>query len=68
MGKLKVAIVGCGHIANGKHMPSLAKIEEIEIIDDFLVQEMFLENVHKLFLNFQYQFESYILFLLFKLF
>ena len=32
MEKLKVAIIGCGHIANGKHMPSLAKIEEIEMI------------------------------------
>ena len=26
--KLKVGIIGCGGIANGKHMPSLKKIEE----------------------------------------
>jgi len=30
--KLKVAIIGCGGIANGKHMPSLAKISEIEMV------------------------------------
>jgi predicted dehydrogenase len=30
--KLKVAIIGCGGIANGKHMPSLAKIVEIEMV------------------------------------
>ena len=30
--KLKVGIIGCGGIANGKHMPSLAKIKEIEMI------------------------------------
>lgn len=30
--KLKVAIIGCGGIANGKHMPSLAKIAEIEMV------------------------------------
>lgn len=28
---LKVGIVGCGGIANGKHMPALANIEEIEM-------------------------------------
>ena len=30
--KLRVAIIGCGGIANGKHMPSLAKITEIEMV------------------------------------
>ncbi|MBU3201060.1 Gfo/Idh/MocA family oxidoreductase [Clostridium estertheticum] len=30
--KLKVGIIGCGGIANGKHMPSLAKISEIEMV------------------------------------
>src|SRR5665647_78678 len=30
--KLKVGIIGCGAIANGKHMPSLAKIAEIEMV------------------------------------
>lgn len=30
--KLKVGIVGCGGIANGKHMPSLAKINEVEMV------------------------------------
>mgnify|MGYP001005305848 CR=1 FL=1 len=26
MDKLKIGIIGCGGIANGKHMPSLAKL------------------------------------------
>ncbi|WP_062108884.1 Gfo/Idh/MocA family protein [Bacillus niameyensis] len=30
--KLKVAIVGCGGIANGKHMPSLSKLEQVELV------------------------------------
>lgn len=30
--KLKVGIIGCGGIANGKHMPALKKIEEIELV------------------------------------
>ncbi|MEK5389982.1 Gfo/Idh/MocA family oxidoreductase [Margalitia sp. FSL K6-0131] len=30
--KLKVAIIGCGGIANGKHLPSLSKIEQVEIV------------------------------------
>lgn len=29
--KLKVGIIGCGGIANGKHMPSLKKIPEVEM-------------------------------------
>ncbi|MDQ0201313.1 Gfo/Idh/MocA family protein [Neobacillus ginsengisoli] len=29
---LKVAIIGCGGIANGKHMPSLKKISHIELV------------------------------------
>ncbi|WP_141604081.1 Gfo/Idh/MocA family protein [Terrilactibacillus laevilacticus] len=29
---LKVGIIGCGGIANGKHMPSLAKLDEVEMI------------------------------------
>ncbi|PLT30432.1 Gfo/Idh/MocA family protein [Peribacillus deserti] len=28
---LKAAIIGCGGIANGKHMPSLAKLENVEL-------------------------------------
>lgn len=32
MTKVRVAIIGCGGIANGKHMPSLAKIEEVEMV------------------------------------
>jgi len=28
----RTAIVGCGGIANGKHMPNLAKIKEIELV------------------------------------
>jgi len=30
--KLKVAIIGCGGIANGKHLPSLSKLKQIEIV------------------------------------
>lgn len=30
--KLKVAIIGCGGIANGKHMPSLAKLNTVEMV------------------------------------
>lgn len=29
---LRVGIIGCGGIANGKHMPSLAKISEVEMV------------------------------------
>ena len=32
MEKLRVAIVGCGGIANGKHMPSLRKVTECEMV------------------------------------
>ena len=32
MEKLRVAIVGCGGIANGKHMPSLKKVTECEMV------------------------------------
>ena len=32
MKKLKVGIIGCGGIANGKHMPALQKIEEAQIV------------------------------------
>ncbi|WJH34712.1 Gfo/Idh/MocA family oxidoreductase [Paenibacillus aurantius] len=30
--KLKIAIIGCGGIANGKHMPSLSKLDNIELV------------------------------------
>lgn len=29
---LKVGIIGCGGIANGKHMPSLATVDEVEMV------------------------------------
>src|SRR4051812_9775738 len=29
--KLRVGIIGCGGIAKGKHMPSLAKLAQVEI-------------------------------------
>lgn len=29
---LRVGIIGCGGIANGKHMPALSKIEEVEMV------------------------------------
>ena len=30
--KLRVGIIGCGGIANGKHMPNIAKIKEAEMV------------------------------------
>lgn len=30
--KLKVGIIGCGGIANGKHLPSLIKINQVELV------------------------------------
>ena len=30
--KLKVGIVGCGGIANGKHMPALSKLDNVEMV------------------------------------
>ncbi|WP_409345331.1 Gfo/Idh/MocA family protein [Paenibacillus sp. MBLB4367] len=30
--KVKVAIIGCGGIANGKHLPSLAKLDTVELV------------------------------------
>lgn len=30
--KLKVGIIGCGGIATGKHLPSLSKVEEVEMV------------------------------------
>ena len=30
--KLRVAIIGCGGIANGKHLPSLKKLEQVEMV------------------------------------
>ena len=32
MKKLKVGIIGCGGIANGKHLPALKQIEEVELV------------------------------------
>ena len=29
---LRTAIIGCGGIANGKHMPSLAKVPEVQMV------------------------------------
>lgn len=30
--KIKVGIIGCGGIANGKHMPSLSKLNDVEMV------------------------------------
>lgn len=30
--KLKVGIIGCGGIAKGKHLPSLSKVEQVEMV------------------------------------
>ena len=32
MEKTRVAIIGCGGIANGKHMPSLSRVEDCEMV------------------------------------
>lgn len=32
MEKLKVGIIGCGGIANGKHMPALKKLDNVEMV------------------------------------
>ena len=32
MSKLRVGIIGCGGIANSKHMSALKKIEEVEMV------------------------------------
>ncbi|ASK62572.1 oxidoreductase [Virgibacillus phasianinus] len=32
MEKVHVAIIGCGGIANGKHLPSLKKVEQVELV------------------------------------
>lgn len=32
MKKIKVGIIGCGFIANGKHLPSLAKFDDVEVV------------------------------------
>ena len=29
---IKVGIIGCGGIANGKHMPALKKLEDVEMV------------------------------------
>lgn len=29
---IKIGIIGCGGIANGKHMPALAKVEQVEMV------------------------------------
>ncbi len=30
--KIKVGVIGCGGIANGKHMPSLSKLNDVEMV------------------------------------
>lgn len=30
--KVKIGIIGCGGIANGKHMPSLSKLDNVELV------------------------------------
>ncbi len=32
MEKIRIGIIGCGGIANTKHMPALKKIKEVEIV------------------------------------
>ena len=37
MKKLKAGIIGCGFIANGKHLPSMTRIEGVEVVHAELV-------------------------------
>ncbi len=30
--KIRVGIIGCGGIANGKHMPAISKVKEVEMV------------------------------------
>ena len=32
MEKLKIGIIGCGGIANGKHMPSIKQLDNVEMV------------------------------------
>ena len=32
MKKMRIGIIGCGGIANGKHMPSLAKLKNVQMV------------------------------------
>jgi predicted dehydrogenase len=32
MKKIKAGIIGCGFVANGKHLPSMAKIKDVEVV------------------------------------
>ena len=32
MTKARIGIIGCGGIANGKHLPSLSKVSQAEIV------------------------------------
>lgn len=32
MSKIKIGIIGCGFIANGKHLPSLARFKDVEVV------------------------------------
>ena len=45
--KLRIAFVGCGHIANGKHLPALSKIKEAEIKKRFVNREL-METAHSI--------------------
>ncbi len=46
--KLKIGIIGCGGIANGKHMPSLAAIPEVEMVAFCdLIEERAIEAARK---------------------
>jgi predicted dehydrogenase len=31
MSKVRVAVIGCGGIATGKHLPALVKVKEVEL-------------------------------------
>ena len=32
MTKIKAGVIGCGGIANGKHLPAISKMDDVEIV------------------------------------
>lgn len=47
-GKVKVGIIGCGGIANGKHLPSISAVKEVEVVAFCdIIEERAIESAKK---------------------